>query len=163
MEPTRGTSPGARPILVDALNVAYWCGAPPSLRLPLTLMVHLLAGGYPALLYLDASARYRLQGEADVYAHLMGHPRHVVEVMSGRTADGAMLRHATSSGACIVSRDRFRDHRRRYRKLIDDPARLMPGAVAQDRLLVPSLGIDASLPASAHEAWTRLEPLLFSP
>jgi hypothetical protein len=151
---------GTRRIFIDALNVAYWCGNPPSLRMPIALMSHLLTGGHQALLYFDASARYKLTDEADVYARLMLHPEYFVEVPSGRTADGVMLRHATSSGGCVVSRDKYRDHRMRYRKLIDDPARLMSGAVMDDRLFVPSLELDVLLPSSVHEAWEQLEFLL---
>ena len=73
-----------------------------------------------------------------------------------------MLKHATSSGACVVSRDKYRDYRQRYRKLIDDPARLMSGEVKDDRVLVPLLALSAPLPSSAHEAWEDLEPLLAS-
>ena len=147
---------GTRRIFIDALNLAYWCGDPPSLRMPVTLLTHLLAAGHVAVLYFDASARYQLGAEADLYAELLKHPQLCVEVLSGRTADGVMLRQATASGACIVSRDKYRDQRRRYRKLIDDPARLLTGEVANDRLLVPALDLDVPLPASAHEAWQQL-------
>lgn len=162
--PTADERPPARhvdrAVVIDALNLAYWCGDPPSLRLPIGLMAHLLAAGQRTLLYFDASARYRLRDEAAVYEHLMQHPEHCVEVPSGRTADGVMLRYARSSGACIVSRDRYRDHRRRYRKLIDDPARLLPGWVADNRVRVPMLGLDAPLPATVGEAWQQLESRL---
>jgi hypothetical protein len=151
---------GTRRIFIDALNVAYWCGNPPSLRMPIALMSHLLTGGHQAVLYFDASAKYQLKDEADVYERLMQHPQYFVEVTSGRTADGVMLRHATSKGASVISRDKYRDHRKRYRKLIDDPARLMSGGVVDDRLLVPSLALDVLLPASVHEAWEQLESFL---
>lgn len=150
--------PDTRRILIDALNVAYWCGKPPSLRLPIGLLGGLLAQGHQALLYFDASAHYQLPHEAELYQRLIQQqPAHCIEVPSGRTADGVMLRHATASGACIVSRDRYRDYRSRYRKLIDDPARLLPGAVANDRLLVPALALDAALPATAVTAWQQLQ------
>lgn len=151
---------GARRFLIDALNVAYWCGNPPSLRLPISLMTHLLQQGHGVRLYFDASARYALKHEAELYAQLMQHPRHCIEVPSGRSADGAMLREARASGACIVSRDHFRDHRRRYRKLIDDPARVLPGWVAEAQLLVPALALAADLPVSAQAASQALQPLL---
>ena len=51
-EPT----PLATPVWVDALNLGYWCGAPPSLRIPLTALQGLLAQGRPATLVFDASA-----------------------------------------------------------------------------------------------------------
>ncbi|MGH8432560.1 MAG: NYN domain-containing protein, partial [Solimonas sp.] len=150
-------------IFIDALNVAYWCGDPPSLRMPMTVMTHLLTAGHQALLYFDASARYRLGSEAGLYERLAQHPRYVIEVPSGSAADAVMLRHATSSGACILSRDQYRDYRKRYRRLIDDPTRLMAGTVEQDRLLVPFLALDMALPASVHEAWEQLESLLACP
>jgi hypothetical protein len=141
-------------VVVDALNVAYWCGDPPDLRLPLALMAHLLERGHPVLLYFDASAPYKLKDDDRlIYQQLVQHPRHVVQVPSGRRADGVMLQHARSTGACIVSRDRFRDYRRRFRKLIDDPARLFGGAVAENVLHVPALGVEARLPGSSREAW----------
>ena len=71
-----------------------------------------------------------------------------------------MLRQATSKGACVLSRDKYRDHRRRYRKLIDDPARLISGAVLNDCLLIPSLRLELPLPACVDAAWAGLEPLL---
>lgn len=150
----------ARKIFIDALNLAYWCGAPPSLRAPVVLLTQLLARGDAATLYFDASARHRLRDEVGLYVRLLEHPDHVVEVPSGRSADRVMLRHATSSGACVVSRDKYRDHRRRFRKLIDDPTRLVSGAVADDFVLVPALALRAPLPASAQEALARLEVIL---
>lgn len=149
-----------RRVLIDALNVAYWCGNPPSLRMPMTLMIHLLADGHQATLYFDASASYRLRDEAGLYARLMQHPRYFIEVPSGRSADKAMLRQATSSGACILSRDKYRDYRSRYRKLIDDPARLISGMVRDDRMLVPALALNVPLAASVQAAWAQLESLL---
>lgn len=150
----------ARPLFIDALNLAYWCGEPPSLRVPLSVMAHLLAAGDEAVLYFDASARYRLGSEASLYARLLQHSGHVIEVPSGKVADGVMLRQATARGACILSKDKYRDHRRRYRRLIDDPARLFSGTVEGDRLLVPALALELRLPASVHEAWASLEPVL---
>jgi len=151
-----------RAFFIDALNLAYWCGNPPTLRIPLTLMAGLLDRGHQALLYFDASAVHRLPQEAALYMRLRQHPHDFIEVPARRTADGVMLRQARASGACIVSRDRYRDYRRRYRKLIDDPARLLPGAVADERVLVPSLALDLPLIASADEAWQRVEAALAS-
>ncbi len=147
----------ARVFLVDALNVAYWCGAPPSLRLPLALLHQLLADGHRAELVFDASARYPLAAERSVYEPLLQQRAHGFEVPSGRTADGVLLREARKRGACIISRDRFRDHRRRYRKLIDDGSRLLPGFVASDRLQVPALGLNTALATSAEVAWQLLQ------
>ncbi len=147
-------------VYIDALNLAYWCGAPPSLRLPLCALAELLRAGIAATLVFDANARYRLQHEADVYAALAVDEQHVVVAPSGRPADRVMLRLATACGGRVLSRDKFADHRRRYRKLIDDPARLLPGWVHQDTLHLPALQIAASLPADAQAAWQSLLPLL---
>lgn len=147
-------------VLLDALNVAHWCGEPPSLRLPLALLVGLRAGGHEAILYFDANAKYLLPDEGDVYARLSACTNLCVEVPSGRRADGVMLRDARDTGAVIVTRDRFRDHRQRYRKLIDDPSRVFGGTVRDDRVRVPTLDLDVPLPASAEAAWAALEPLL---
>lgn len=144
-------------VFIDALNVAYWCGTPPSLRFPLTLLAHLLKQGYPAVLYFDANARYLVGDEAVVYEQLMQLPEHCIQVPSGRRADGVMLKHATAAGGCVISRDKYRDYRKRYRRLIDDPARLLMGGVKDDRLVVPALELDAPLPSSASAALALLK------
>lgn len=150
----------SRRVFIDALNVAYWCGAPPSLRFPLALLNGLLDRGQQAVLYFDASARYRLANEAPLYERLKQHPDLFVEVPSGRPADRAMLRQATTEGACVVSRDLYRDHRRRFRKLIDDPARLLPGSIREDRLFVPQLALALPMPKTLDQAWQQLETRL---
>lgn len=155
-------SPAAAPVivLVDALNVAYWCDRPPSLRLPIALLVGLLKQGHRTWLYFDASARHQLPAEVALYERLLLQPAHCIEVRSGIPADRVLLRQAKALGACLLSRDRYRDHRRRHRKFIDDPTRLLSGVVARDRVLVPGLALDAPLPATADDAWTELEALL---
>lgn len=152
--------PAAPLLLIDGLNVAYWCGDPPTLRLPLALMSGLLERGFPARLYFDASAAYRLQDDAAIYAQLVQHELQAVQVPSGRRADGEMLKHARAQGGCIVSRDRFRDYRSRYRRLIDDPSRVLEGYVEADRIRVPALAVSTPLPASAWQAWETVERLL---
>ncbi|GAC1629209.1 MAG: hypothetical protein NVS9B10_20080 [Nevskia sp.] len=157
-----GGGPAAlRPVYIDALNTAYWCSNPPSLRLPLTLLAALLAEGREATLYFDASARYRLRpDETARYAQLLRHARRAIEVPSGRPADRVLLQQARAADAAILSRDRFRDHRRRFRRLIDDPARLFAGTVHDDRVHIPALALAIPLPATVDAAWARLEALL---
>lgn len=147
-------------VFIDALNLAYWRGQQPSLRVPLALLAQLLEQGREAVLYFDANARHRIGGEAREYLQLLEHSRFCVEAPSGKRADGLMLRAATACGGCVVSRDKYRDYRKKYRRLIDDPARLLAGGVREDRLRVPGLGVDVALPASVDEAWNRLEPRL---
>lgn len=143
-------------IIVDALNVAYWCGTPPDLRLPLALMAQLIEHEQRVVLFFDASAPHQLvESDRAIYAELLVHP-HVIQVPSGKRADGLMLKAARDSGGRIVSRDRFRAERRRFRRIIDDPTRLVSGAVADDVLHVPGLKISAPLPTSAREAWDRI-------
>lgn len=154
------TTSASREILIDALNLAWWCGDPPSLRLPLALMAGLLRRGDAAVLFFDASARHRVGGESALYVQLLHYPRHCIEVRSGRRADGEMLRRARGRGGCIVSRDRFRDYRSRYRRLIDDPARVLEGFVETDRINVPGLAMSTPLPASASLAWETVGKLL---
>ncbi len=144
-----------RPIFIDALNLAYWCSNPPSLRLPLTVLAALLAQRRSAKLYFDASARHQLKDEAGIYADLLQHSTEVIEVPSGKPADRVLLRDATTHGACILSRDKYRDYRKRYRRITDDPSRLLSGAVANHRVLVPALAIDSALPASVQDAWEQ--------
>lgn len=147
---------GRRPLFVDALNVAYWCGQPPSLRLPITLIAGLQAAGHDALLCFDASARYRLKDDAEAYARLIQLDGLAFEVPSGIPADRVLLKKANASNGAILSRDHFRDHRRRYRRLIDDPARVLAGHVGNDRLLLPALALDLPLPATTEQAWALL-------
>lgn len=161
-DPDEYTASSARPILIDALNVAYWCGNPPSLRLPLALMAHLIEQGHQAVLYFDASAKYKLANESELYAELVQHSGFVIEVPKGTPADRALLKQANAQDACVLSRDKFRDHRKRYRRLIDDPARRIDGAVVNGRLLIPLLVLDIAVPASVAEAWGQLESLLKS-
>ncbi len=147
---------GRRSLFVDALNVAYWCGQPPSLRLPITLIAGLLAAGHDALLCFDASARYQLKDDAEAYARLIELDRLALEVPSGIPADRVLLKKANTSNGAILSRDHFRNHRRRYRRLIDDPARVIAGYVRNDRLLLPALALDLPLPATTELAWALL-------
>ena len=146
---------------IDALNVAYWCGSPPALRLPVALLCGAISAGHQAELVFDASTRYRLQDEAALYAALLeAAPQFVFEVPSGRTADALLLRRARATGGSLISNDRYRDHRRRHRRLIDDPARLLSGWVRDDRIHVPALALDVPLPASSLQAWACLKAVL---
>jgi hypothetical protein len=152
-----------REVLIDALNVAWWCGDPPTLRLPVALLVELLNRGTPAYLYFDASAPYQLAHERADYDALFEFPELAVRAPIGRTADGLLLRHARDRGALIVSRDRFRDHRARYRRIIDDPARVVGGFVEPEVLRVPDLGLAALPPARSGDAIDALRRLIASP
>ena len=154
--PMSESSAALPPLCVDALNVAWWAGAPPSLRLPLALLHSLCAGGREARLFFDASARHHFADEVAVYETLQQQPGLCVQVPAGRSADAALLRQARMSGAAIVSRDHYRDHRRRYRKLIDDPARCHGGFVREGVLHVPTLGVQAPLADNAAQALLRL-------
>ena len=123
--------------------------------MPLTLAAHLRAQSRGAVLYFDASAPYKLEAEAELYGALLKTDL-CVEVPKGVPADREMLKQATRQGACVLSRDQFRDHRKRYRRLIDDPARRFNGSVANGRILIPNLGLDIALPTSAAQAWALL-------
>ncbi len=138
-------------VLVDALNVAYWCGNPPQLRLPLALLQALAARDLSALLCFDASTPHRLaDDDSAAYARLRTDADRCVEVASGTSADTYLLERARATGARIISRDRFRQHHRRHRRLIHDPQRLLAGWVSQERLYVPGLDIDVPLPERGH-------------
>ncbi len=160
VSPENHLSPTSRRFCIDALNLAYWDSRVPSLRVPMTLMAQLLAQGHEARLYFDASARHRFPSELSIYEQLMQHPQHCIEVAAGRTADGLLLRDARATGASLITRDHFADHRRRYRKLIDDPTRRLSGWVEQGQLCVPGLMLEVLLPLTALEAWQALAPLL---
>ena len=160
MIPASTTAQPPTEVLIDALNVAWWCGAPPSLRLPVTLLAALLRRGDRAWLYFDASAPHRFAHERGEYDALISMTDHVLVAPSGTPADRLLLRHARDRSARIVSRDRFRDHRRRFRRLIDDPARVLGGAVESDRGCVQGLGIEAPLPVSSRLALDALRQCL---
>lgn len=147
-------------VFIDALNLAHWRGRNPSLRVPLTLLAQLIADGREAVLYFDASTRYRLGDETALYQRLLAQEKYCVEVPSGKRADGLLLKAATACGGCVVSRDRYRHYRKKYRRLIDNPARLLQGGVKDDRLRVPGLSVDVALPATAEEAIAHLEQIL---
>jgi hypothetical protein len=121
------------------------------------LLAALRAEGYETVLVFDANAKYQLTNDGEVYAQLAARADLCLEVPSGRRADDVMLRDARDTGAAIVTRDRFRDYRQRYRKLIDDPARVFGGTVREDRMRVPALKLDIALPATAEEAWARID------
>lgn len=145
-------------IFIDALNLAYWCGPPAGLRIPATALIALLSRGRRATLYFDASAPYRIPTEIELYRRFLQRADRCVEVPAGRPADRMILRLATTARGCVLSRDRYRDHRRRYRRLIDDADRLVSGYIQNDRLQVPGLGLDVPL-IDAVEALDLLESL----
>lgn len=144
-------TPIPRHFLIDALNLAYWCGSPPSLRIPLSVFSALRACGHSARLIFDASARYQLEAEAEIYTALLKFPDCAAEVPAGQPADRELIKQARASGATIISRDKFRDYRKKFRKLIDDPERVISGFVEDDRILLPAIGLVARLAPSASE------------
>lgn len=151
-------TPASAAVLIDGLNVAYWCGAPPSLRLPLSLLHALLNTDHTCLLCFDASTPYQLPAEErPIWQALIAHPALAMQVPSGQSADDFLLRLARDCGGRILSRDRFRDHRRKFRRLIADPTRRIDGAVEADTLRVPALDLATPLSASAADAWARLQ------
>lgn len=156
-DPASSAPPAPRRVLVDALNVAHWCGRRPELRLPLALLAALQGQGLAACLYFDASARHRFAGDTESYTALRQFGSLCIEVPARRTADGALLRDARATGARIVSRDHFGDHRRRYRKLIDEPGRVLTGFVRDDALQLPELQLHMPLPTSAAQALALLQ------
>ncbi len=144
--------PGRRYFLLDALNLAYWCGSPPSLRIPLSVFGALRASGHTARLIFDASARYQLDAEADLYTALLKFPDDVAEMPAGQPADRELIKRARESGGIIVSRDKFRDQRKKFRKLIDDPDRLISGSVQDNQVRLPAIDLFAPLAATAAQA-----------
>lgn len=140
-------------VAVDALNLAYWAGRRPTLRVALSVATALRARGDQAVLFLDATLRHHYSHEAAVAAALDAGGEGIVVAPTGVPADRLLLRDARDRGGVIVSRDRFRDHRQRFRRLVDDPARRVEGFVADDRVRVPALAIDVPLPVTADAAW----------
>lgn len=138
--------------VLDGLNLAYWAGLPPSLRVPLGLMAALLARGDRPFVVFDASARYQLPpDEQPSYANLL-QSSWATEVPSGDSADGHLLKLAVDAGACVISRDRFREFRRKYRAVTRNPDRELDGTVHDDQIFVPGADLVAVLPASADLA-----------
>ena len=133
------------PVLIDGLNVAYWRGSPPSLRLPLAVADALRRRGHAVQLVFDASAPHRLPADERAAYTALLQSGLAIQTPNGVPADRQLLRLARAGGAAIISRDRFRDHRSRYRRLIDDPARLFDGYVDAGILKIAALCIDAPL------------------
>lgn len=152
--------PNERHIWIDALNVAYWCGVPPSLRFPMSLAAGLMQSGYIPRLYFDANAPYVFTADAEHYRRLLETiPSLVIQVPSGKRADGLMLKEANAQRGRVISRDKYRDYRRKYRRLIDDPARLIPGEVRNERIAVPDLPLECCVYATtsaALDAFTKI-------
>lgn len=135
----------------------------PTLRLPLALTAQLLADGHTALMIFDASTRHRLPAEERAhYEQLLQETGCAIEAPSGRSADGLLLKQARATGASIVSRDHYAEHRRRYRKLIDDTDRLHAGWVRDGCVNVPSLALSAPLAESTEAALQQLRRQLQS-
>lgn len=140
-------------VAIDALNLAYWAGRLPTLRVALAVAAALVERGDRPVMFLDATIRHRYPHEAAAAAALGAGGEGIVVAPGGVPADRLLLRHARDHDGVILSRDHFRDHRRRFRRLIDDPVRRVEGCVASDRVRVPALAIDAPLPISADAAW----------
>lgn len=133
------------PVLIDGLNVAYWRGAPPSLFLPLSVAAALHRHGHRVRLVFDASTPHRVPAEQrEVYAAMLRSGQ-AEQTPSGVPADRHLLKLARATGAAIVSRDHFRDHRARYRKLVDDPERRLDGFVDDDVVRIPGLAAEGPL------------------
>lgn len=136
--------------MLDGLNLAYWAGLPPSLRVPLGLLAALLERGDRPVAVFDASARHQLPpDEQRCYAALLQSPL-AIQVPSGESADGHLLKLAVDAGACVISRDRFREFRRKYRAVTRNPDRRLDGIVRDDQIVVPGADLVAGLPASAE-------------
>lgn len=156
--------PFATPIWVDALNLGYWCGAPPSLRIPLSALRGLLAQGRLARLVFDASAVHQLpESEREIYAALRQRCAWCLQVPSGTSADLSLLEAAKADGGVIISRDRFREHRRGFRSIVHAAKRRLDGFVAEDQLQIERLGLSVPLASSAEKAWEQLPHDLQAP
>ena len=154
------TTAPAPVLLVDALNVAYWCGAPPTLRLPLGLAIGLLGQGSCVGLIFDASAGYQLPAsEHAVYTQLLQSPALALQVPSGHSADRQLLTQAKAMKAAVISRDRFRQHRRKFRSIVGSLTRSLSGGVMGDQIHVPQLGLSCPLPADIDQAWAAWRAL----
>ena len=137
--------PDPKPVLIDGLNVAYWLGRPPSIELPAALAEALRQRGHDVKMIFDASTPHRLpETEHGVYATLL-QTGQALQTAKGIPADRQLLRLARRLGALVVSRDSFRNHRSRYRRLIDEPGRLLGGFVENGTLSVPGLEVTAPL------------------
>ncbi len=143
-------------LLLDGLNIAWWCGSPPSLRLPLSLWLGLSGQGRRATVVFDASTPYQLPAaERDIYAAWLADGTGIVQVASGQSADAWLLQAALQGGGAVISRDRFREYRRACRSVVRNPARRLDGFVAEDRIQVPALGQVVPLHPDAMQAWAQ--------
>jgi L-alanine-DL-glutamate epimerase-like enolase superfamily enzyme len=133
-------------VVIDAMNLAYWCGAPPSLRIALSVAAALRARGQTLRLFFDANAAYVFpEQERALYAGLLAQCDFVTQAPSGSDADPLLLRYARDCNGVIISRDHYKDHRKRFRRLIKAPERRVQGFVQEDVVTIEALGLHAPL------------------
>ena len=107
------------PVLVDGSNVVMWqknAGLAKEARLETLIEVldQIATEGRPARVIFDATIGYNLAGrflhEGDL-RRMINRPSVSLQVVNkGETADAALLAEAATTGAPIVTNDRYRDH-----------------------------------------------------
>ena len=101
-------------ILIDGSNVLFWRAGQPDPDAPMQVFRALVARRYAPVIYFDHSIhRYLEQGDFERLAGLAD----PVIVLSGTSADGALLQACENGRFQIVSADRFRAWRSQYPNL----------------------------------------------
>lgn len=134
-------------IVLDGLNIGCWAspgGCKPDLRILVTLALELTHKKLPFIVFFDANTPHALSDDESVVAYkrvISDLPRIFVEVTGRMRADEFILQRANSDSSHVISNDQFRDYAERYPWVLAGD-RLIKGAVAGDRILIPRLDFD---------------------
>ena len=154
-------------LIIDGLNVCRWNkrdNGKPDLVILMTLLVKVAKKGYDFFCFFDANTPHVLNGNRSevnygVYKELIeNHQKKFGEVPGRIRADDFILKAADTKKASIVSNDQFRDYITQYLWLRDDN-RLLKGMVANEKLLIPSLGLEVPMRKDLKKIITHISKI----
>ncbi|MGO4916873.1 NYN domain-containing protein [Pseudogemmobacter sp. W21_MBD1_M6] len=142
LRPKAAVPPRGRRIVVDGSNVMHWRAEAPSLDVLHRVLAELVKAEFVPVVFFDANVGYKLSGrhmDAAELATLLGiSPAQVQISPSGTPADPMLLDYASRNGLRVVSNDRFRDWRVKFRK-VGTKGFLIRGRYAEGRVDMPML------------------------
>ncbi|MDQ1318524.1 MAG: hypothetical protein QG588_2186 [Candidatus Poribacteria bacterium] len=159
---------GINTVIVDGLNVCRWSVAydkAPDLSVLITLCIELAIKNINFFCFFDANTRYCLKGmqndnQENAYTDLINKlPAFFGEVPGRTRADEFILQKADTDKGFIISNDQFKEYHEQYNWL-DEGSRLIKGMVADNRLSIPRLKIDASIYDEMPHALSTLMMLI---
>lgn len=144
--------------ILDGLNICSYRKQKVSLAVLLTLVYELIQRNGNILCFFDGVTPHRLsQSVVSLYDQLLKRlPDHFTEITGGIQADEFLLLKADSTGAIIISNDRFRDYTARFAWLKSSPERLIKGTFVAGNVMVPSLGIDVPVTSDLNATVDRI-------